>query len=151
MEYAIYWIKEDVARSYFHKCDILYRFFKEYEANPTREDLKAQYIYITHHIPLQTIAAQLNVQAFEHISIKTDGHMLYLNKNEITICLYAENGHLYFRCTELEEAAMLLFPMLRNCHPFVFVQGKNVSNYGWISPITQNNHIRMRQILYSRL
>ncbi|MBP2077749.1 sporulation inhibitor of replication protein SirA [Oceanobacillus polygoni] len=149
MEYAIYWIKEDIARSYFHKGDILYRFLKEYEANPTREDLKAQYIYITHHIPFQAIAAQLNNQALEQISIQTDGQMLYLNKNDLTIRLHAENGRLHFQCKDLQEAAMVLFPMLRNCYPFVFVQGKNVPNYGWISPITLKNSVRMRQVLYS--
>ncbi|MDO6451143.1 sporulation inhibitor of replication protein SirA [Oceanobacillus profundus] len=149
MEYAIYWIKEDVARSYFHKSDILHRFLKEYEANPTRKDLRDQYIYITHHISLQAIAAQLNSQALNQMSIQTDGHMLYLTKNDIMIRLHAENGRLHFQCNELQDAAMLLFPMLRNCYPFVFVQGKKAPNYGWVSPITQKNSVRMRQILYS--
>ncbi|WP_067728921.1 sporulation inhibitor of replication protein SirA [Oceanobacillus damuensis] len=148
-EYSIYWIKEEVAKSYFHKSDILSRFLREYEAEPDRNDLKTQYLYITRQVRFKEILAHLNKNQAKHITVHSVGKMIYINQNDHSILLQVEGGLLNFRCKNLQEAVMLLFPMLRDFHPFLFVQGKNVPNYGWISPIIQKTSAQVRQVLYS--
>jgi len=148
-EYSIYWIEEEVAKHYFHKSDILLRFLEEYEDEPNRKDLKAQFVYITHHIHFHEISNHLNKYLTENMTIHTNGNRIYLNKDGHSILVQVDKGCLNFRCKHLEEAVMVLFPMLRDFYPYLFVQGKNVSNYGWISPILQKDNVQLRQVLYS--
>ncbi|WP_249869662.1 sporulation inhibitor of replication protein SirA [Oceanobacillus saliphilus] len=148
-EYSIYWVKEEVARNYFHKSDILFRFLKEYEADPARRDLKSQYLYITRQVQFHEIMSFLNKNKVKNITVHSVGQMIYIKRKDQVILLQVENGLLNFSCNNLQEAVMLLFPMLREFHPYLFVQGKNVPNYGWISPILQKSRAQVRQVLYS--
>ncbi|WP_010649157.1 sporulation inhibitor of replication protein SirA [Oceanobacillus massiliensis] len=147
-EYSIYWIKEEVANRYFHKSDILMRFLKEYEANPVRNDLKAQYRYVTRQISFPRIYSHLKKHAPDNITVYSVGKLIYIYRKNQFMLLQVENGILNFRCQNLQEAVMLLFPMLYSSYPNLFVQGKNINDYGWISPITQKNNDRT-QVLYS--
>ena len=149
-EYSIYWIEEEVAKNYFHKSDILLRFLKEYESDPNRNDLKSQYKYIARKIQYREIISHLNQHKQQNITIYTVGQTIYIRRKDQSIRLEVENGLLNFQCNHLQEAVLLLFPMLQDIHPFLFVKGRNVSNYGWISPIIQQKSIdRVRQVLYS--
>ncbi|MGJ9460485.1 sporulation inhibitor of replication protein SirA [Oceanobacillus sp. CF4.6] len=148
-EYSIYWIEEEVAKSYFHKSDILLRFLKEYEAEPSRSDLKSQYLYITRQVQYQEIISHLNNLAPKNITVHSVGQIIHIKRKDQSILVQIENGLLNFKCKNLQEAVMLLFPIIRDFYPYLFVKGKNVPNYGWISPIIQKNSDRVRQVLYS--
>jgi hypothetical protein len=149
-EYSIYWIEEEVAKNYFHKSDILLRFLKEYEAEPDRNDLKSQYTYIARDVQYHEIISHLNNRTQKNITIYTVGQTIYIRRKDQSIRLQVDNGLLNFQCHHLQEAVLLLFPMLQDIYPFLFVKGRNVSNYGWISPFIQQKNIdKVRQVLYS--
>lgn len=148
-EYSIYWIKEEVAQQYFYKSDILYRFLTEMEANHSRRELRAQYKYISHALKLSDIQSYLSKHFPEYNCESTkEGHLQIRRKGK-SVVLYSERDSIHFRCKNLQEAAALLFPVLQSLHPFLFVLGNNVPEYGWISPNKKKSGIQNRQVLYS--
>ncbi|WP_373896095.1 sporulation inhibitor of replication protein SirA [Virgibacillus natechei] len=149
-EYSIFWIKESVAKHYFYKSGILYRFIKDYLNNQNREDLKLQYDYITNRFSENTLISHIKRSCRKNqIAIQAEGTQIQLHKNQHLISLHISEKHLKFRCETLEDAEEFLFPMLRQFQPILFITGNNIENYGWISPIPYSGHYYSEQVLYS--
>lgn len=133
-EYSVIWIKEDIAKHYFHKSDILYRFIKAYQKNHDRTDLKKQYDYITNDFPETALISHMK-KYLNNVSVQVEGPQIKLNKNLHLISLHISEKHLKFRCETLQDAEETLFPILRQFQSILFIIGNNIENYGWISPV----------------
>ncbi|WP_424474953.1 sporulation inhibitor of replication protein SirA [Oceanobacillus kimchii] len=147
--YSIYWIKEPVAKSYFHKSDLLHQFFNEYENDPERNYLSKQFSFITQRFHLYKFAMHLKQFSSPNIYVKRIGNRIQIKRDQEVLFLYVENGGLSLRCSNLEAAVSILFPVLEDIHPFFFVQGQDNKHFGWISPMTHDNKNELQQVLYS--
>ncbi|WP_068672255.1 sporulation inhibitor of replication protein SirA [Oceanobacillus sp. Castelsardo] len=148
-DYSIYWIKQEIANHYFHKSDILYRFFEEYHHNKNRIDLRKQFLYITKNIEKDTIISILKYNLKDDVQIKQNGSTSEIYDNGHFISLHIDKKQLNFRSRSLQDAEEFLFPVLRLIHPLFFVVGHRDQNYGWISPIKFPRNIDRNQVLYS--
>ncbi|MDY0408228.1 sporulation inhibitor of replication protein SirA [Virgibacillus soli] len=147
--YSIYWIKEEIADHYFYKSDYLYRFFKAYEAEPNRPDLAAQFAFITKDLLKEKIMQDMLNFPYDDVTIHRKHHHIELvaSKNYITLHMYEK--HIKFLCPSLHDAEKLLFPVLKQFHPYLFIVGRNQYNYGWISLAKPTTNYE--QVLYSLL
>jgi len=149
-EYSVYWIKDEIATHYFHKSGILYRFIKQYHNNKERTDLKLQYAYITNYFLLDHLVNHFKRFNRDDLSIKINGDKVEIRKDKHLISLQISKKHLQFRCCSLRDAEELLFPILRDFEPSLFITGNNIDNYGWISPLVDVRKYDQREVLYSR-
>ncbi|MBY7143577.1 sporulation inhibitor of replication protein SirA [Virgibacillus sp. NKC19-3] len=149
-EYSIFCIKESVAKNYFYKSGILYRFIKEYQNNQNRKDLKLQYDYVTNRFSKNALISHIDNSCRKHqISIQREKAHIQLYKNQKLISLHISEKHLKFRCESLEDAEEFLFPMLRQFQPILFIIGNNIENYGWMSRMPYSGNYYSEQVLYS--
>ncbi|OZU90228.1 hypothetical protein CIL03_03535 [Virgibacillus indicus] len=148
-EYSVYWIIEDVARHYFHKSDILYRFLKDYQDNRDRIDLAAQFAYITKNIPQKNLIPHMKQYYRDKGFIKINRSLIEIYKDGEYISLHMNEKHLKFRCKTLQVAEGILFPMLRQFQPILFITGNDIDKYGWISPVSKLSEYQREQVLYS--
>ncbi|KKE78448.1 sporulation inhibitor of replication protein SirA [Oceanobacillus caeni] len=148
-DYSIYWIKQEVANHYFHKSDILYRFFEEYRYNKNRIDLRRQFLYITKSIEKDIFISILKYNLKDDVHINQNDSIIELYNNRYFISLHIEQKQLKFRSRSLQDAEEILFPILRLIHPLFFVVGHTNQKYGWISPIRFPRNIERNQVLYS--
>lgn len=134
--YAIFWIKDEYAHHYFYKIDLLNQFIKTVEADKQDDLLASQWKEVTHCFDADVfrhhIYSQLHCDC--HLQVKGDQIVIYSKKHFIT--LHIEKNQIKFLCQTLTEAETLLFPLLRSFHPFLFVSGCNLNQYGWLSPYT---------------
>ncbi|MFD1037892.1 sporulation inhibitor of replication protein SirA [Virgibacillus byunsanensis] len=147
--YTIYWIQEEIGNHFFHKCDVLYRFFKTYENENNRVDLNGQFRYITKDVPKELVRAYIKNYYRNTNSIKMNGDTIEIYTDRQYISLHIHQKHIKFQCDMLHEAESLLFPTLRAFQPFLFIIGNE--NYGWISPVTKKREQKLEQVLYSFL
>ncbi|WP_339215153.1 sporulation inhibitor of replication protein SirA [Ornithinibacillus sp. FSL M8-0202] len=148
-EYTVYWIKEEFAKHYYYKSDILYRFIKEYHLNQFRNDLHMQFHYITENFPKDALTSQLWRQPKNTLGKINSCEMLELGNKREFITLQIEEKHIKFRCETLQDAEALLFPTLRRFHPYLFIINSEYENYGWISPAKTITAYNNDQVLYS--
>ncbi|RLL45405.1 sporulation inhibitor of replication protein SirA [Oceanobacillus piezotolerans] len=148
-EYSIYWINEEVARNYFHKSDILYRFLVEYENNPNRVDLRKQYNYITNRFSIDILISHLRSHLKNIYSYRMKDSFIEISTTKQCIALHIGEKRLKFRSGSIQEAEELLFPILRRYQLYLFVIGNTINNYGWISPLKLSSVKREKQVLYS--
>ncbi|WP_156289145.1 sporulation inhibitor of replication protein SirA [Oceanobacillus salinisoli] len=148
-DYSIYWIKEEISNHYFHKSDILYRFFKEYQNNQNNVDLRNQYLYITNDFDKEIIISHIKNYLKDHVRLHINKAYLEIYNNKQYISLHIGKKQLKFRSGSLQDAEDLLFPMLRIFQPFLFVVGNTHQNYGWISPMKIPRGEQRTQVLYS--
>ncbi|WP_085992112.1 sporulation inhibitor of replication protein SirA [Oceanobacillus senegalensis] len=147
--YSIYWIREEIANHYFHKSDILYRFFKEYENTPRRSDLKNQYNFITHFFHIDSLMTHIKNHLKKHMKVHTNGTYMEIYSGKQYISLHISEKQIKFRCESLQDAEELLFPILRLYQPYMFVVGDSYRNFGWISPVKMPRDEQKNQVLYS--
>jgi len=150
-EYAIYWIEENVAKNYYHKSDLLHRFFLECAEKEDEIIIRKQFRFITRKIHFYKFAMHLKTFSSPDIYVKRIGNRVLVKKGEESLCLYIENGELILRCHHLAVAVSLLFPILEDIHPYFFVQGKDTPQYGWISPKSIKELNDESQVLYNFL
>jgi len=148
-EYSVFWIKQEFALHYFHKSGILYRFIKSYQENLNRQGLSEQFHYITNDFPIDHLIRHFQNNLKIDINIKVTDNEVELSREGHFITLYIYDKNIVFYCETLHEAESLLFPLLRSFHPYLFIAGNNIQNYGWIAPVRINGINKDRQILYS--
>ncbi|CDQ39915.1 MULTISPECIES: sporulation inhibitor of replication protein SirA [Virgibacillus] len=149
--YSIFWIKEEVATHYFHKSGILYRFFKDYQTDPEREDLSKQFKFITYEFNENVVIDYLKKNETFTMMKQDNHHTLKIYNKETYISLHMSEKQLKFRCKTLQDAEALLFPMLRQFQPLLFIVGDNIQNFGWIAPLLRYSKTGREQVLYSFL
>ncbi|PAV29375.1 hypothetical protein CIL05_10925 [Virgibacillus profundi] len=150
--YSVYWINEEVAKHYFHKSDILYRFLRDYQNNPDRIDLITQFEYITNSFSEKKLVTHFKKQYREQkVLIKINSPRIEIYKDTTSISLHISEKQLEFRCKTLQDAEEILFPILRKFQPILFITGINIDNYGWISPVIISSNYQEKQVLYSHL
>jgi hypothetical protein len=148
-EYKVYWIKEEFAKHYYYKSDILYRFLQEYHLQKQRNDLRMQFNFVTESFPKDPLISQLIRQPRNTYRKDYNGESLSIGNKQELITLHIEEKHIKFRCETLQDAESLLFPTLRRFHPFLFIVDDNSDNYGWISPAKLTTAYNNEQVLYS--
>lgn len=79
-----------------------------------------------------------------------NGHQFEIQKDDSFVFLQLHEHYLTFYCDTISDAENILFPFLRLFHPYLFVVGISVDDYGWMTPVTKN-HSPSRQVLYSYL
>lgn len=148
-EYDVFWINEEFSYHYFYKSGILYRFLNSYQNNKDRMDLSTQFRYITYTFPEEILHAHLRKpDPFREI-LQTKHNQFTLYQNEQSVVLYIYEHYLKFQCETLHDAEDLLFPILREFHPYLFIMNVNKQDYGWLSPSTKRNELKTKQLLYS--
>lgn len=150
-EYSIFWVVDEIANHYFHKSDFLYRFFREFQSNQERKDLKKQYDYITNDFTKDILISHMKNHYQKSPSLQIKGPQIEIYKNKQYIALHISEKHLRFRCETLQDAEELLFPVLRQFQLSLFIIGNNIQNYGWISPKINTSNYHSEQVLYSYL
>jgi len=86
-KYNLYWIEKEVARHFYHKGDILYRFFLEY-INTNSPHTVIQYEYITNYIPRKDITAYITEKSMlNNIYIKRYKNKVYLSSKSLNVDL----------------------------------------------------------------
>ncbi|WP_026907543.1 sporulation inhibitor of replication protein SirA [Paucisalibacillus globulus] len=146
-EYKIYWIKEEFAKHYYYKSDILYRFIREYHSKHSRNDLVTQFNFITESFPKYSLTSQLLRQSNNTFNREQNGDYIELGNKKGFISLHIDEKQIKFRCETLQDAESLLFPVLRRFHPFIFIIDNQYENFGWISPVRTSYNVE--QVLYS--
>lgn len=148
--YSIYWIREEFAYRYYYKSGILYRFLKEYQQNLDRTEFKEQYNFITNTFPAASLITHIknNQQNGLNLTIN-DKHLEIFSDQAHYISLHIHEKHINFRCEMLHDAENMLFSTLRSFHPFLFIVGNDLDNYGWISPVSKERVCTDGQVLYS--
>ncbi|WP_284140046.1 MULTISPECIES: sporulation inhibitor of replication protein SirA [unclassified Virgibacillus] len=145
--YSIYWIKEEFAVHYFYKSDLLYRFLKAYEQDKEREDYALQYEFITNEFDADLILSHLR----DNIEVQKRSNAHQLSTDSRCLTLHMRKKQIKFQCQTIHEAENMLFPFLRQVHPYLFVIGNNPVRYGWISPSLLNSKHIAEEVLYSYL
>ena len=148
-EYSIYRISEEIARHYYRKSDLLYRFLKEYQSDTERLYLQAQYIYITQYISQALLESDIKKYVPTDVYYQFNRKQIEIYNKNKSITLQINNNCIHFRCESLHDAEDFLFPVLRIFEPFLFVVNHSLENYGWISPITKTKQYEENQVLYS--
>ena len=147
--YSIYWIKEEFAYQYFHKSGILYRLFKEYQANRKDADLQKQYNFITNVFPVSPFKIHLKYRLDNQYTFYANGNQVEISGKYSRITLHIYRKQINFRCNMLLDAEDLLFPALRSFHPSLFIVRNDLPNYGWIAPFLHESTHLDGQVLYS--
>jgi hypothetical protein len=148
-EYKIYWIKEEFARHYYYKSDILYRFLREFHSQKYRVDLVSQFDFITESFPKDSLTLQLLRKPQNKLQNEKNIDIVDIKDKHSLISLHIEEKQIKFRCETLQDAETLLFPSLRQFHPFLFIIDDDYENYGWISPVRTSIGYNNEQVLYS--
>lgn len=147
--YIVYWIETEIAHYFFHKCDVLYRFFQDHE-NSNDQLLSAQYEYITKDFPHNSLMSQIKNYSYKNnITIQKKGQTIELYKDGRYVALQIDQKRLIIYCQTLHCAEKLIFPPLRLFHSLLFVIKNNFQKYGWISPFIKSNQINKKEKLYS--
>jgi hypothetical protein len=148
--YSIYWIRKEFAYRYYYKSGILYRFLKEYQHNLNSTELKDQYNFITNTFPAASLITHIKNTLQHRLNLTiNDKHLEIFNDHAQAISLHIHEKHINFRCEMLHDAENMLFPTLRSFHPFLFIVGNDLDNYGWISPVSKERVCTDGQVLYS--
>jgi hypothetical protein len=148
-EYKIYWIKEEFARHYYYKSDILYRFLREYHNKQSRNDLVTQFNFVTECFPKDSLISQLIRQPKNTFNKKRISSEIEIGNIHNFIALHIDEKQIKFRCETLQDAESLLFPTLRGLHPYLFIIDDHYENFGWISPVRASIGYNNGQVLYS--
>ncbi|WP_010093265.1 sporulation inhibitor of replication protein SirA [Ornithinibacillus scapharcae] len=148
-EYRVYWIKEEFARHYYYKSDILYRFIQEFHDKQSRPDLVSQFHFITESFPKDSIRSQLVRQPMNTLKKKSIDNHFEIGNSHNYISLHIAEKQIKFRCETLQDAESLLFPTLRRLHTYLFIVDSDYENFGWISPVKLSSGYNNGQVLYS--
>lgn len=146
-KYSIIRVEEEIARHYFQKSDLLYRFLLTYKHHH-KDYLKRQYYYISRYFSLDKIVGQLNDMHGSY-PVNIRGNDVMISSQENKISLHIGKKQIKFCCDTMFDAEELLFPALRKVYPYLFVVCEDYVNYGWISPISPKEQQNQKQVLYS--
>lgn len=147
--YMVYWLKPEVALHYFHKTDILYRFFKAYQEHTEHPDLARQFKYITCPFSKQQLLHHIFQQYNQLLNIRIEEQKIEIKQDGQAIFIYVSEHALSFFCDSLHVAENLLFPILKTINPYLFVMSYHSDHYGWLMPMKENYLKNNRQLLYS--
>lgn len=147
--YYVFWIKSEVAQHYFYKGDILYRFLKLYQQDQNKYDLSIQFDYVTNNISRHDLFSYFKKINLPNVYIGEKGNTIELYTKEQYITLHIHEKHLLFYCDTIYDAENLLFPILRNFHPLLFIMCIHTDDYGWISPVKNEQALKHNMELYS--
>lgn len=81
-EYAIYWIEENVAKNYYHKSDLLHRFFLECAEKEDEVIIRKQFRFITRKIHFYKFAMHLKTFSSPDIYVKRIGNRVLVKKEK---------------------------------------------------------------------
>jgi len=148
-EYTVIRVRKEIAQYYFHKSDILYRFFMTHKYNEHKDYLKRQYSYITKIFSVDELVCQLrDVYSSRSIAFQKRSD-IEISTEEHKMSLHISEKQIKFWCDTMLDAEVLLFPALRNVYSYLFVVCEDRVNYGWVSPIITKNLQKQKQVLYS--
>lgn len=148
-EYFIFCIKEKFAQHYFHKSDLLYQFLKMYNNDQNNVELFNQFHYITNEFPKMLLIAHLKNEREPNECIRINDQSIVLSTNSQSMTLHIFDKLIKFHCPSLYEAEHLLLARLRRFHPYLFVTCQHKDKYGWITPMTMNPQLNVKQLLSS--
>ncbi|WP_404452722.1 sporulation inhibitor of replication protein SirA [Virgibacillus necropolis] len=149
--YSIYPIKKEFARRYYYRSDILYRFLKQYHENNKNQVINDQFKEITCFFSTKELNTKIKSLYNNKAIVKDGNNSVEIEQDNHYISLHISEKQIDFRCDMLQDAEVLLFPILKLFHPSLFVLDNNYNNYGWISPVTKLKDHLSEQVLYSTL
>ncbi|WP_161493861.1 sporulation inhibitor of replication protein SirA [Virgibacillus necropolis] len=149
--YSIYSIKSEFAERYYYRSDILYRFFKQYHENSKNKVIEDQFKEITSFFSTKELNTKIKTLYNNKAIVKDGNNSIEIEQDKYYISLHISEKQIEFRCDMLQDAEMLLFPILQLFHPSLFVLDNNLNNYGWISPVIKLKDHLNEQVLYSTL
>jgi hypothetical protein len=130
-KYYLYSIEEKFFHHYYHKTKLLYKFFIQFQLNPTDPITEKQFNYITKSIPISEIYQYLKNVSDLQLTFIED--RLLIQKDQAQIMIeYKEREWLIYSISVF-EVEDLLFTYLRGIKPSFFVLNKQLTQYGWLS------------------
>lgn len=151
IKYTLYWIEKDVAQYFYHKGELLYRFFLEYLQSNNQHTI-VQYEYITNYIPhtdLKTYIAKKG--RIRDMQVAQIDERLQLTCKNLQVDLIFKNKAIEIHAESLLAAETVIFPILRNFKSSFFIIGEDSKEYGWISPFLSKDRKKKDERLYSFL
>lgn len=150
-KYNLYWIEKEVARHFYHKGDILYRFLLEY-INTNSPHTAIQYEYITNYIPRKDLTTYIMQKSkLNNMYIKRNKNKIHLSSNDLNVDLIIQNKNIVIYAKSLLSAEKVVFPILRDFKSSFFIVGEDRDEYGWISPFLRKDYKSSYEKLYSFL
>jgi len=146
-KYTIIRVRGEIARHYFQKSDLLYRFLLTYKYNHHKDYLQRQHSFVTRCISPEKIMGQ--IQDMYESQLIMRGNNIEISSGHNKIALHISKKQIKFCCETMQDAETLLFPALRKVYPYLFVVCEDYVNYGWISPISNKEQEKQEQVLYS--
>lgn len=131
--YYVYAVKDEIAKEYYYKTELLFRFFQEYHNHSHKDLYKLQFSFITKPFPEHSLVCLLkNSPRYNHRKLiegkKVTKWVETRGIIEITkeMCL--------IQCNSFMEAEQILFQKLRMIDRCFFIAEYHFQQYGWISP-----------------
>lgn len=149
--YSIYPIKSEFAERYYFRSGILYRFFKQYHENNKNQVIDNQFNEITSFFSPKELNTKIKSLYNNKATVKDGNNSIEIEQDKHCISLHICEKQIEFRCDMLQDAEVLLFPILQLFHPSLFVLDNNLNNYGWISPVKKLKDQLNEEVLYSTL
>lgn len=145
--YYIYSMKQQVARHYYYKSDLLFRFLATCACKIEQEDIMRQFTYVTHTIQARQIVRF--IKSISHsVTIKQNNELDFkLSNGEQMVRLSVQKTYIKVTCSSIFDAEQLLFQPLRSFPNYLFVVHANKHVYGWISILKDDESSKSRQAL----
>lgn len=145
--YFIFWIKEEFIDDLFYKGDLLYQFLDSYLNDLDNHNLHNQYAYITNEFSKSALIPYFKSEHLCRENIKIANNKIEIYNEFQYISLHIYKKHLLFQCETLLDAEELLLSSLRRYNSHLFILGKDIENFGWITPVINNEEYKSEQQL----
>lgn len=149
--FTIFSIRDEFAKRYFYKSDILFRFLKKAISSEDKI-LSKQFNYITQSFSTSMILSQLTHIDDKQVTVNEEDEEIMIQDDRATIQISINDKFLTFACDQTYQSEELLYHTLRDVSPYMFIMNdKKDNNYGWVSPLNQKLRYKSGQLLYSFL
>src|SRR5699024_7400693 len=147
--YTVFSIRDEFAKRYFYKSDILFRFLKD-APEADNKAIKKQFDYITNSFTTSDIVSRLSDINEASLRVNDAENELTIEATDYTIYISVFDKYLTFTYDQTYQTEELLYNTLRNICPYIFIiNRKREGHYGWVSPLQQNLRYKSGQLLYS--
>lgn len=145
--YYIYSMKKQVARHYYYKSDLLFRFLATCEWRIEQEDIMKQFMYVTHTIQARRIIQFIQNMSHTVTMNRIGEHDFIFSNGVQTVRLSMHDMYIQLTCPSIYDAEQLVFQPLRSFPNDLFVVHSEKHVYGWISIVKSERSTKSRQAL----
>ncbi|MCP8616424.1 sporulation inhibitor of replication protein SirA [Salirhabdus salicampi] len=135
LQLSLFWIREEFAKHYFHKSDLLYAFLREYKKEHADQTYNRQFDFITKDIPFAKISRYLHDKLKGSAKVHIGINHISIEHQNLQMAIQCDRKEWTILCSSMEEAELMLFEYMRGFHTSFFVMDVHNHQYGWLAPI----------------